>query len=92
LTVAELKRMWEPEAESQITRWNQIRPEWPDAPLRLYGAGADSGTYDYFTSAIVGKEGVSRGDYTASEDDYLLAQDVAADRFGLGFFGYAYYV
>ncbi|WP_322512065.1 PstS family phosphate ABC transporter substrate-binding protein [Chloroflexus sp.] len=92
LTVAELKRMWEPEAEGQITRWNQIRPEWPDAPLHLYGAGADSGTYDYFTSAIVGKEGVSRGDYTASEDDYLLAQDVAADQFGLGFFGYAYYV
>lgn len=92
LTVADLKRMWEPEAEGQITRWNQIRPEWPDQPLRLYGAGADSGTYDYFTSAIVGKEGVSRGDYTASEDDYLLAQDVAADRLGLAFFGYAYYV
>ncbi|WP_298821827.1 PstS family phosphate ABC transporter substrate-binding protein [Chloroflexus sp.] len=92
LTVAELNRMWAPEAEGKITRWNQIRPEWPDEPLRLYGAGADSGTYDYFTAAIVGAEGASRLDYTASEDDYLLAQDVAADRFGLGFFGYAYYV
>lgn len=92
LTVAELKRMWEPEAEGTITRWNQIRPEWPDEPLRLYGAGVDSGTYDYFTSATVGQEGISRGDFTASEDDYLLAQDVAADRLGLAFFGYAYYV
>lgn len=92
LTVAELKRMWEPEAEGKITRWNQIRPEWPDQPLHLYGAGVDSGTYDYFTSAIVGEEGVSRSDYTASEDDYLLAQDVAANQLGLAFFGYAYYV
>ncbi len=92
LTVAELKRIWEPAAEGLITRWNQIRPEWPDEPLHLYGAGVDSGTYDYFTSAIVGQEGVSRSDFTASEDDYLLAQDVSADRFGLGFFGYAYYV
>ncbi len=92
LTVAELQRIWAPEAQGTITRWNQIRPEWPDEPLHLYGAGVDSGTYDYFTSAIVGVEGVSRSDYTASEDDYLLAQDVAADRLGLGFFGYAYYV
>ncbi|ACL23434.1 PstS family phosphate ABC transporter substrate-binding protein [Chloroflexus aggregans] len=91
LTVAELKRMWSPEAETVITRWNQIRADWPDAPLHLYGAGTDSGTYDYFTSAIVGQEGISRRDYTASEDDYLLAQDVAGDQFGLGFFGYAYY-
>ncbi len=92
LTVAELQRMWAPEAQGQITRWNQIRSDWPDEALHLYGAGVDSGTYDYFTSAIVGAEGVSRSDYTASEDDYLLAQDIAADRLGLGFFGYAYYV
>ncbi|MGQ9611473.1 PstS family phosphate ABC transporter substrate-binding protein [Chloroflexus sp.] len=91
LTVAELNLMWAPEATNRITRWNQIRAEWPAEPLYLYGAGVDSGTYDYFTSAIVGAEGVSRSDYTASEDDYLLAQDVAADRLGLGFFGYAYY-
>lgn len=91
LTVAELNLMWAPEATNHITRWNQIRAEWPAEPLHLYGAGVDSGTYDYFTSAIVGVEGISRNDYTASEDDYLLAQDVAADRLGLGFFGYAYY-
>ncbi|MEF3274623.1 MAG: PstS family phosphate ABC transporter substrate-binding protein [Chloroflexus sp.] len=91
LTVTELRQMWAPDAEGTITRWNQLRPDWPDEPLRLYGAGVDSGTYDYFTAAIVGVEGTSRRDYTASEDDYLLAQDIAADRLGLGFFGYAYY-
>lgn len=92
LTTAELKRLWEPAAQGQILRWNQIRADWPDQPITLYGAGTDSGTYDYFTSAIVGEEGVSRKDYTGSEDDYLLGQDLATDRNGLGFFGYSYYL
>lgn len=91
MSVAELRQLWEPAAEGAITRWSQIRPAWPDLPISLYGAGADSGTYDYFTQAIVGEEGLSRSDYTASEDDYLIAQDVAEDRGGLAFFGYAYY-
>lgn len=91
LTVAELKRIWEPAAEGSLSLWNQIRPEFPAEPITLYGPGRDSGTYDYFTGAIVGEEGVSRSDFTGSEDDYLLAQDVAADPHGLGFFGVAYY-
>ncbi|MBC8163660.1 MAG: PstS family phosphate ABC transporter substrate-binding protein [Roseiflexaceae bacterium] len=91
LTVDELRRMWEPAAEGMLMRWNQIRPEWPDAPLALYGAGADSGTFDYFTSAIIGEEAASRGDYIGSEDDYLLSQGVAAGKYALGYFGYAYY-
>lgn len=69
ITVAELKKLWEPEAQEKITRWNQIRPEWPDKEIHLFGAGTASGTYDYFTEAIVGKSGSSRGDFTASEDD-----------------------
>jgi phosphate transport system substrate-binding protein len=69
LTVAELKKMWEPGAQGKVTNWNQIRPGFPDAPLKLYGAGSDSGTFDYFTEAIVGKAKSSRGDYAGSEDD-----------------------
>jgi phosphate transport system substrate-binding protein len=92
ITVAELKALWEPAAEKKVNRWSQVRAAWPDTPITLYGAGADSGTYDYFTQAIVGTAKESRKDYTASEDDYLLAQDLAADTSGLGFFGYAYYV
>ncbi|SIT90744.1 PstS family phosphate ABC transporter substrate-binding protein [Pontibacter indicus] len=91
ITVAELKKMWEPEAQGTITRWNQIRPEWPDKEIHLYGAGVESGTYDYFTEAIVGKSHSSRGDYTASEDDNVLVQGVSTDPLALGFFGYAYY-
>lgn len=91
MTVEELKMIWEPEAQGRIVRWNQVRPEWPDRPLNLYGAGVDSGTYDYFTAAIVGKEHASRGDYTASEDDNVLVQGVANDENALGFFGLAYY-
>ncbi|MCH2222242.1 MAG: phosphate ABC transporter substrate-binding protein PstS family protein, partial [Dechloromonas sp.] len=71
-TVAELKTMWEPAAQGKITKWNQINPAWPDAPIKLFGAGADSGTFEYFTEAIVGKAKSSRGDYTASEDDNVL--------------------
>ncbi len=91
LTTDELLTMWEPAAQGTISNWNQIRPDFPDAPLGLYGAGTDSGTYDYFMEAI-GAEGESRGDYTASEDDNVIVQGVASDPNGLGFFGYAYYV
>jgi phosphate transport system substrate-binding protein len=92
MTVAELKKIWEPGAQGKVTNWNQVRPNWPNAPLKLFGAGADSGTFDYFTEAIVGKAKSSRGDFTASEDDNVLVQGVANDRNALGFFGFAYYV
>jgi phosphate transport system substrate-binding protein len=91
MTVEELRRIWEPAAAGTITRWNQIRPEWPNAPLSLYGAGTDSGTFDYFTEAIVGESASSRGDYTASEDDNILVQGVQSDENALGYFGYSYY-
>lgn len=91
LTVEELHKMWAPESQQKINRWNQIRPEWPDAPLNLYGAGTSSGTYDYFTEAINGKAKASRGDYTASEDDNVLVQGVSTDVNGLAYFGLAYY-
>lgn len=91
ITVAELKTMWQPEAQGKITRWNQVRSSWPDRELRLFGAGVDSGTYDYFTEAIAGKEGASRGDFTASEDDNVLVQGIAGDELALGFLPFAYY-
>jgi len=91
LTVAELKKMWEPAAQGTITRWSQIRPEWPDRELHLFGAGVDSGTYDYFTDAIVGQQHVSRKDYTGSEDDNVLVRGVAGDENALGFFGLSYF-
>jgi phosphate transport system substrate-binding protein len=91
ITVEQLKKMWEPGAQGKIMRWNQIDPSWPDAPLKLFGAGADSGTFDYFTEAIVGKSKSSRGDFTASEDDNVLVQGVSRDTNALGYFGYAYY-
>ncbi len=90
-TVEELKKMWEPAAQGTITKWNQVNPAWPDAPIKLFGAGADSGTFEYFTEAIVGKAKSSRGDYTASEDDNVLVQGVSRDINGIGYFGYAYY-
>ncbi|HVV85248.1 MAG TPA: PstS family phosphate ABC transporter substrate-binding protein [Kofleriaceae bacterium] len=92
LTVDELRRIWQPEAQGTITRWSQVRDGFPDRPLRLFGAGVDSGTYDYFTAAVVGKEHSSRGDYTQSEDDNTLVTGVAADEDALGFFGLAYFV
>src|SRR5687768_2026823 len=92
LTVAELKKMWEPGAQGKVTRWNQVNPQWPDAPMKLFGPGADSGTFDYFTEAVVGKSKSSRGDFTASEDDNVLVQGVSRDVNGLGYFGYAYYI
>lgn len=91
MTVADLKKIWEPAAQGKITKWNQVRPEWPNAPIKLYGPGADSGTFDYFTEAIVGKAKSSRGDYTGSEDDNTLVQGIAGDKIALGYFGYAYY-
>lgn len=91
LTVTELQRMWEPDAQGKILRWNQINIDWPDRELHLFGPGADSGTFDYFTEVIVGFGGASRGDFTSSEDDNVLVQGVIRDGFGLGFFGYAYY-
>ncbi len=91
LKVSELKKLWEPAAQDKIKMWNQVRESFPQKEIHLYGAGVDSGTYDYFTEAIVGKEGASRGDYVASEDDNVLVQGVANDPLALGFFGYAYY-
>jgi phosphate transport system substrate-binding protein len=92
LRVAELAALWRPEAQGQIARWSQVRPGWPDEEVHLFGPGVDSGTYDYFTLAIVGMEHSSRGDFTSSEDDNVLVQGVATDRLALGFFGYAYYL
>lgn len=90
-TVEELQRIWEPSAQQNITHWNDIREEWPDEELHLFGPGIASGTYDYFTEVIVGESGSSRGDFTASEDDNVLVQGIATDQYGLGFFGLAYF-
>ena len=90
MMVAELKTLWAPEAQGKITRWNQVRASWPNREIHLFGAGVDSGTYDYFTEAVVGKEGASRGDFTSSEDDNVLVQGIANDELGLGFMGLAY--
>ena len=90
-TVDELKKMWEPAAQGKALKWRDVNPAWPDAPMKLFGAGADSGTFEYFTEAIVGKAKSSRGDYTASEDDNVLVQGVSRDVNAIGYFGYAYY-
>jgi len=90
ITVAELKTLWAPEAQGKVTRWNQVRASWPNREIRLFGAGVDSGTYDYFTEATVGKEGASRGDFTSSEDDNVIVQGVASDELALGFLPLAY--
>ena len=91
LKKSELKKLWEPEAQGTITRWNQIRPEFPDQPINLFGPGTDSGTFDYWTDVINGREKASRGDFTASEDDNVLVQGIANDPNALGYFGFAYY-
>jgi len=91
LTIDDLKRMWEPAAQGTVARWEQVRTGWPETELHLFGPGADSGTFDYFTDVIVGDEGASRGDFTSSEDDNVLVQGVSTDELALGFFGYAYY-
>ncbi|MBI4728536.1 MAG: PstS family phosphate ABC transporter substrate-binding protein [Acidobacteria bacterium] len=90
LTLAELNKIWAP--GSRVNNWSQVRAGFPDKPLKLYGAGTDSGTFDYFTDEINGEEGASRSDYTASEDDNVLVQGIAGDANALGYFGYAYYV
>lgn len=89
LTVEELKKIWEP--NSTVKYWSDVRPEWPQEEIKLYGPGPDSGTFDYFTEAVVGESGASRADYTASEDDNVLVTGVAGDKYSLGYFGYAYY-
>jgi phosphate transport system substrate-binding protein len=91
ITVKELKKIWEPSAQGKITKWNQIRKEWPNEEIHLYGAGTASGTFDYFTEAIVGKAKSCRGDYTGSEDDNVLVQGISSDKLALGFFGIHYY-
>jgi phosphate transport system substrate-binding protein len=90
LTTAELKKIWEP--GSKINNWNQVRPSFPDVPLKLFGPGTDSGTFDYFTEVINGKSRASRSDYQASEDDNVLVQGVSGERGGMAYFGFSYYV
>lgn len=91
LSVADLRRLWRHEAEGHVLRWSDWRPEYPDRELHLFGAGVDSGTFDYFTGVITGAPRDSRGDYTSSEDDNMLVQGVAGDPDALGYFGFAYY-
>jgi phosphate transport system substrate-binding protein len=89
--MAQLKRMWEPAAERTVTTWRQVNPSWPATPLQLFGPGTASGTFDYFTQAVIGTEGSSRTDYTPSEDDNVIVQGVAGNPGGVGYFGFAYY-
>jgi phosphate transport system substrate-binding protein len=91
ITAAELKTLWGPDAQGKITRWNQVRKGWPDREIHLFGAGVDSGTYDYFTEAITGKAKASRGDFTSSEDDNVLVQGISNDELALGFLPFAYF-
>ncbi|NJN29711.1 MAG: PstS family phosphate ABC transporter substrate-binding protein [Synechococcales cyanobacterium RM1_1_8] len=92
LTTAELKKIWEPAAQGKIKTWNQVNSKFPNTPIRLFGPGADSGTFDYFTEEINGKSGASRTDFTASEDDNVLVRGVGGDKGSLGYFGFAYYL
>lgn len=91
MKVEELAKLWSPDAQGKLTRWSQVRAGWPDREIHLFGPGVDSGTFDYFTAATVGKERASRGDYTSSEDDNVLVQGIAADSLALGYFGRAYF-
>jgi phosphate transport system substrate-binding protein len=91
ITVAELKTLWAPDAQGKVTRWSQVRKGWPDREIHLFGAGVDSGTYDYFTEAINGKAKASRGDFTSSEDDNVLVQGIGNDELALGFLPFAYF-
>jgi phosphate transport system substrate-binding protein len=91
MTIADLRKMWEPAAQGRISTWKQVRAEWPAERLMLFGPGADSGTFDYFTEAVMGKAKSSRGDFTASEDDNTLVQGVENNKSALGYFGFAYY-
>lgn len=91
ISIDELKKIWEPEAQDKVTKWNQVNPKWPDQKLKLFGAGSDSGTFDYFTEAVVGKAKSSRGDYTGSEDDNTLVQGISKEKNALGYIPMAYY-
>jgi phosphate transport system substrate-binding protein len=91
LTVDQLKKIWEPKAEGNVTSWANVDPGFPDEELLLAGPGTDSGTFDYFTDAIVGEEGASRSDYQPSENDNVIVQAVAGEKGGLGYFGFSYY-
>lgn len=91
VSIETLKKIWEPGAQGKITTWNQVDPKWPAEKIKLYGAGSDSGTFDYFTEAVVGKSKSSRGDYTASEDDNTLVTGVSSDKFALGYIPLSYY-
>ncbi len=91
ISIEELKKIWEPTAQGKITKWNQVRKEWPATEIKLFGAGSDSGTFDYFTEAVNGKAKASRGDYTASEDDNSLVQGIANDVNSLGYIPHSYY-
>src|SRR5215218_10460769 len=91
LTIDQLKTMWEPKAEGKVTSWSDVDPSFPDEELVLFGAGTDSGTFDYFTDAIVGEEGASRSDYQATEDDNVTVEGVANEKGGLGYFGFSYF-
>jgi len=90
MTIDELKRLWEPAAQGKVSSWKQVRASFPDQPVKLFGAGTDSGTFDYFTKAVNGEEGASRGDYTATEDDNVTINGVAGDVGALGYLGLAY--
>ena len=92
LSVEQLNKIWSPESEGVVTHWNQVNPDWPAEEIKMYAPGVDSGTFDYFTEAINGDGGVSRGDFVASEDDNVLVQGVSGDKYSVGYFGYAYYV
>lgn len=92
ISVSDLKKMWEPSSQGKVKKWNQINAKWPDAEFKLYGAGSDSGTFDYFTEAIVGKAKSSRGDYTASEDDNTLVKGISGDKNSLGYVPMSYYI
>jgi phosphate transport system substrate-binding protein len=91
ITMAELRRMWEPAAERRVTTWRQVNASWPATPLQLFGPGTASGTFDFFTQAVIGAEGASRTDFTPSEDDNVIVQGVAGNVGGVGYFGYAYF-
>jgi phosphate transport system substrate-binding protein len=91
ITLDQLRTLWEPDAEGQITTWNQVNPEWPEQQINLYGPGTESGTFDFFTDKVNGEEGASRSDYQASEDDNVLVQGVSGDPNALGYFGFGYF-
>ena len=92
LTFEQLNAIWSPDSEGTVTRWNQVNPSWPNQPIRLFGPGTDSGTFDFFTEEVNGEGGASRADYTASEDDNILVLGVSRDPNALGYFGLSYYL